>query len=208
MKLNFREVICLRHVAMSAYDVATFVHIARLSSGKWLYINSSPSIIIIWMKRFSSGGCYADITPKERAIANGQRSFESFLLLQLSSSFLRILAVPNKVVFCNSPVLIVTPSFSSHASNRLLATPRTTSRCLIPHSLPISLRLKVLIFLNLFIFLFIHSVVPGWSYVHYDCLVIFLLNNNNVRSSGLDNMITLDLTFFIFHATDLRKIKD
>ena len=37
------------------------------------------------MKRFSSGGCYADITPNERAIANGQRSFVSFLLLQLSN---------------------------------------------------------------------------------------------------------------------------
>ena len=97
------------------------------------------------MKRFSSGGCYADITPKERAIANGQRSFASFLLLQLSNCFLRILAVPNKAVFCNSPVLIVTPSFSSHVSNLLLTTPNaptttgTTSRCLIPHSLPISL---------------------------------------------------------------------
>ena len=72
------------------------------------------------MKRFSSGGCYADITPKERAIANGQRFFVSFLLLQLSNSFLRILAVPHKAAFCNSPVLIVTPSFSSHASNLLL----------------------------------------------------------------------------------------
>ena len=50
--------------------------------------------------------------------------------------------------------------------------------------------LKVLIFLNLFTFLFIHSVVPEWSYIHYDCLFIFLLNNNNVRSSGLDNMVT------------------
>ena len=49
---------------------------------------------------------------KEQAIANGQRSFVSFLLLQLSNSFLRILAVPNKAVFCNSPVLIVTPNFS------------------------------------------------------------------------------------------------
>ena len=68
------------------------------------------------MKRFSPGGCYADITPKERAVANGQRSFVSFLLLQLSNSFLRILDVPNKAVF-SSPVLIVTPSFSSHASN-------------------------------------------------------------------------------------------
>ena len=64
------------------------------------------------MKHFSSGGCYADITPKERAIANGQRSFVSFLLLQLSNSFFIILAVPNKAVFCNSPVLILTPSFS------------------------------------------------------------------------------------------------
>ena len=45
------------------------------------------------MKRFSSGGCYADITPKERAIANGQRSFVSFLLLQLSNSFLRIIII-------------------------------------------------------------------------------------------------------------------
>ena len=43
-------------------------------------------------ERFSSGGCYGDITPKERAIANGQRSFVSFLLFQLSNSFLRILA--------------------------------------------------------------------------------------------------------------------
>ena len=98
------------------------------------------------MKSFSSGRCYADITPKERAIDNGQRSFVSFpSLLQLSNSFLRILAVPNKAVFCNSPVLIVTPSFSSHASYLLLTTPSaptttgTTSRCLIPHSLPISL---------------------------------------------------------------------
>ena len=69
----------------------------------------------------------------------------SFLLLQLSNSFLRILAAPNKAVFCNSPVLIVTPSFSSHASNLLLTTPSaptttgTTSRCLVSHSLPISL---------------------------------------------------------------------
>ena len=75
------------------------------------------------MKRFSSAVFYADITPKERAIANGQRSFVSFLLLQLSNSFLRILVVPKKAVFCNNLVLIVTPSFSSHASNLLFTTP-------------------------------------------------------------------------------------
>ena len=89
------------------------------------------------MKRLISGGCYADITPKEWAIANGQRSFVSFLLLQLSNSFLRILAVPNKAVFCNSPILIITASFSSHASNLLLTTrsapttTETTSRLLL-----------------------------------------------------------------------------
>ena len=77
-------------------------------------------------------------------LANGQRSFVLFLLLQLFNNSLRILAVPNKAVFCNSSILIVTPSFSSHASNLLLTTPsapttnRTISRCLIPHS-PISL---------------------------------------------------------------------
>ena len=97
------------------------------------------------MYRFSSGECYADITPKEQAIANVQRSFVSFLLPQLSNSFLRILAVPNKAIFCNSPILMVTRSFSSHASNLLLTTPSaptdtgTTSRSLIPHSLLISL---------------------------------------------------------------------
>ena len=80
-----------------------------------------------------------------KAITNGQRSYVSYLLLQLSNSFLRILAMPNKAVFCNKPVLMVTPSFWSHASNLLLTTRSaptttvTTSRCLILHSLPISL---------------------------------------------------------------------
>ena len=93
------------------------------------------------MHRLTCSECYADITPKERAIANSQRSFVSFLFLQLSNSFLRILAVPNKAVFSNSPVLMVTCSFSSHASNLLLTSPSaptttcTTSRCLIPYSL-------------------------------------------------------------------------
>ena len=97
------------------------------------------------MYRFSSGECYADIIPKESAIANGQRSFVSFLLLQLSNSFLRILAVPNKAVFCNSPILMVTPSFSSHASHILPTTPSaptstgTTSRSVVPHTVLISL---------------------------------------------------------------------
>ena len=59
------------------------------------------------MKRFSSSGCYANITPKERAIANGQRSFVSFLLLQLSNSFLRILAVPNFLLLQKTAFFII-----------------------------------------------------------------------------------------------------
>ena len=64
---------------------------------------------------------------------------------QLPYNLFRILAVLNQPVFCNNPVLIVTPSFSSHASNLLLTTPSaptttgTTFRCPIPHSLPMSL---------------------------------------------------------------------
>ena len=127
----------------------------------------------------------------------------------LSNSFLRILVVPNKAAFYNSPFLMVTPSFSSQASNFLLTTPSapttsgTTPRCLIPHSLPICL-FRSWYFLTFSGFLYIHSMIPGWSSIHYDCLVIFLLNNNNVRSSGLDRMVKLDghipqvLAFFVF----------
>jgi len=39
------------------------------------------------MKPFSSSGCYADITPKERAMANGQRSFVSFLKKKINNHF-------------------------------------------------------------------------------------------------------------------------
>ena len=56
------------------------------------------------MKRFSSGGCYADNTPKERAIANGQRSFVSFLLLH---AFHRILAVPKKAIIIIIIIIII-----------------------------------------------------------------------------------------------------
>ena len=92
---------------------------------------------------FSSGGCYTDITPRKRAISNGQRSLESFLFLLLSSAFLKILTVPNKAVFCSNPVLMVIPSLSSqpsaYCSECCPTATGTTSCCLIPHSFPISL---------------------------------------------------------------------
>ena len=68
------------------------------------------------MKRFSSGGCYGDITPKERAIANGQRSFVSFLLLQLSNSFLRIIIIIITIII----IIIIIIIFIIFASIYLL----------------------------------------------------------------------------------------
>ena len=68
---------------------------------------------------FSSSGCCSDTT-KRRAIANGQRSLGLIPLNQLSNTFLKILAVPNKAVFCSKPILMVIPSLSSNVSNLLL----------------------------------------------------------------------------------------
>ena len=64
------------------------------------------------------------ITPRQQAIANGQRSLGPFLLLHLSNTFFRILAVPSNAVFCSNPVLMVIPSLSSHVSNLLLTAQR------------------------------------------------------------------------------------
>ena len=68
------------------------------------------------MKRFSSGGCYADITPKERAIANGQRSFVSFLLLQLSNTFLRILRILRIIIIIITIIITIIIIISSSST--------------------------------------------------------------------------------------------
>lgn len=60
----------------------------------------------------------------ERAKAKSHGSVGSFLLLQPSNTFLTILAVCDKTVFCNNSILLVISSLSSHASNHLLTTPR------------------------------------------------------------------------------------
>ena len=92
---------------------------------------------------------------------------------------------------------MVIPSLSSHVSNLLLTAPSaptttgTSSTRLIPHGFS-HLPLQILVFLNLFTLLFIDSVIPWWSNIHNNCLVTLFLNNNNDRSSGLNNMVTLD----------------
>ena len=79
-----------------------------------------------------------------RVITNDQRLPE-LSLLHISNTFLNILAVPNKAVFCITPTLSGIPNFSIHLSNPLVTLPRapittgTTSTILSFHNLPISL---------------------------------------------------------------------
>ena len=63
--------------------------------------------------------------------------FGPFLLLHLSNSFLRILAVANKTIFYNNPVLMVIANFLTRAFNVLHTTP--SARWQLPVLLPISL---------------------------------------------------------------------
>ena len=95
-------------------------------------------------------------------------------------TFLKILAVRNKAIFCSKPVLMVIPT-----------TTGTTSTRLISHNFS-NLPLQILVFLNLFTLLFLNSVTPWWSNIQNNCLVALFLINNNIRSSGLNNMVTLD----------------
>lgn len=86
----------------------------------------------------------ADIIPtlyqKCKSYQIGYGSLSHFFLLQHSTILLRILAAPNKAVFCNSDVLVVFLSFSSHGPNILLTAFRvptitgTTSKHPILHS--------------------------------------------------------------------------
>ena len=142
-----------------------------------------------------------NITPRQRAIANGQRSLGSFLLLCLSNTFLRILAVPNNAVFCSNPALMVIPSLSSHVSNLLLTAPRaptttgTTSCCLIPHSFPFSL------FKSWYFSIF----SPSFSYTLWSdgraisTIITLLLSLSTTTMSGLQASITWSHWMFMSH---------
>ena len=79
-----------------------------------------------------------------RVITNDQRLIE-FAISYISSTFLKILAVPNKAAFCITPTLHVIPNFSTQLSNSLVIHPRapitigTTSTRLSFHNHAISL---------------------------------------------------------------------
>ena len=63
------------------------------------------------------------ISSVRRVITNDQRLTE-YSRLYISNTFLSILAVPNKAVFCIIPTLHVIPSFPIHLSNSVETLPR------------------------------------------------------------------------------------
>ena len=63
------------------------------------------------------------ISSVRRVITNGQRLTE-YSRLYISNTFLSILAVPNKSVFCITSTLHVIPSFPIHLSNSAKTLPR------------------------------------------------------------------------------------
>ena len=83
------------------------------------------------------------ISSVRRAITNDQK-LTKYSRLCISNTFLSILAVPNKAVFCITPTLHVIPSFPIHLSNTadtLPTAPITTGKIstfLNFHNLPIS----------------------------------------------------------------------
>ena len=84
------------------------------------------------------------ISSVRRVVTNDQRLSE-YSRLYISNTFLSILAVPNKAVFCITPTLHVIPSFPIHLSNSAETLPRapitteTISTFLNFHNLLISL---------------------------------------------------------------------
>ena len=99
-------------------------------------------------------------------ITNDQRLTE-LSFLHISNTFLNILAVPNKAVFCITPALNGIPSFPIHLSNPLVTLPRapittgTTSTILSFHSLPISL-FKSWYFSTFSLSFFLHQLVQQY----------------------------------------------
>ena len=63
------------------------------------------------------------ISSVRRVITNDPRLTE-YSRLHISNTFLSILAVPNKAVFCITPTLHVIPSFPIHLSNSVETLPR------------------------------------------------------------------------------------
>ena len=63
------------------------------------------------------------LSSARRVITNDQRLTE-YSRLYISNTFLSILAVPNKAVFCITPTLHVIPSFPIHLSNSAETLPR------------------------------------------------------------------------------------
>ena len=113
------------------------------------------------------------------------------------NTFLRILAVPNKIVFYNNLILMVIPYFPNLSSNILLTTPSAptttgaTSLCLIPHSFLISLFICCLhIFCSLSCTLWTPGEARSTIIAFFSSFSRTIISS---LSSGFDELIVLDI---------------
>ena len=122
----------------------------------------------------------AFISSVRRAITNDQRLTE-YSRLYISNTFLSILAVPNKTLFCITPVLHVMPRFPIHLSNsaetlpRASITTRTISTFLNFQSSDFFF--QILVLFHFFFFFFLYSYISWYSNVNNYPLLFFLVNN-------------------------------
>ena len=80
-------------------------------------------VIIICFNIYILAVLITIISSVRRVVTNDQRLTE-YSRLHISNTFLSILAIPNKAVFCITPTLHVLPSFPIHLSNFAETLPR------------------------------------------------------------------------------------
>ena len=81
------------------------------------------SLLLFVFNIYALGVVITAISSFRRVLTNNQRLTE-YPRLYISNTFLSILAVPNKAVFCITPKLHVIPSFPIHLSNSAETLPR------------------------------------------------------------------------------------
>ena len=119
-------------------------------------------------------------------------------LLQVSNTFLTILAVPNNAVFCTCPVLKLIPIFSIHLSNSFDAAPSvpittgTTVTFFMPHMDATSLFKSP--YFSLFFSIFrSYSRIPRHCYINDLAFLCIFIYHHHFRSSCFNFVIALDV---------------
>ena len=170
----------------------------------------TTGFLLFYKKALSYDRSYAIVLSKGQVITHDSRPFGLlflhtqkllFLFLQvfpsnMTKTLCRILAVPNKAVFCNSPTFIVTTSLSCQLPILFVKAPRVPTTAgnylyLLDLPYPWNFCCKVLTIINLLLFFFLHPLLSWWSYVSNHTSVLFLLNDINIRSFMISYIATL-----------------